>query len=182
MKSSLSTLIYKPRFISGLYSLLKPNWYIPMKRIFEQLCLNFISGCPEVFYKIHFLKSCKIRKKTPVPKTLFDKVAGFRPAAFRSSYSQMFLKIGVLKYFARKHLCWSFFLIKLQAWRCVLVNFTKILRTFLKEHLWTTVSKKILSCCGITVTWPQGGWLLGAVDPLPLLVLCSFQILQKLFY
>ena len=38
----------------------------------------------------------------------------------RSSRSQMFFKIGVLKnlaIFTRKHLCWSLFLIKLQAWR-----------------------------------------------------------------
>ena len=39
---------------------------------------------------------------------------------FRSSRSQMFFKIGVLKNFANftaKHLCWSTFFIKLQAWR-----------------------------------------------------------------
>ena len=38
----------------------------------------------------------------------------------RSSRSQMFFKIGVLKnvsIFAKKHLCSSLFLIKLQAWR-----------------------------------------------------------------
>ena len=38
----------------------------------------------------------------------------------RSSRSQMFFKIGVLKNFAifrRKHLCWSLFLIKMQTWR-----------------------------------------------------------------
>ena len=38
----------------------------------------------------------------------------------RSSLSQMFFKIGVLKNFANfigKHQCWSLFLIKLQAWR-----------------------------------------------------------------
>ena len=38
----------------------------------------------------------------------------------RSSRSQMFFKIGVLRNFAMftgKHLCWSLFLIKLQAWR-----------------------------------------------------------------
>ena len=39
---------------------------------------------------------------------------------FRSSRSQMFFKIGVLKNFANftaKHLCWSTFFIKLLAWR-----------------------------------------------------------------
>ena len=49
----------------------------------------------------------------------------------RSSRSQMFFKIGVLKKFAMftgKHLCWSLFLIKLQAFRCFPVNITKLLR------------------------------------------------------
>ena len=39
---------------------------------------------------------------------------------YRSSRSQMFFKIGVLKKFAhftRKHLCWSLFLITLQTWK-----------------------------------------------------------------
>ena len=39
---------------------------------------------------------------------------------FKSSRSQMIFKIGVLKHYAiftRKYLCWSYFLIKLQAWR-----------------------------------------------------------------
>ena len=49
----------------------------------------------------------------------------------RSSRSQMFFKIGVLKKFAMftgKHLCWSLFLIKLQAFRCFSVNIAKLLR------------------------------------------------------
>ena len=59
-------------------------------------------------------------------------------------YSQMFFKIGVLKNFANftvKHLCWSLFLIKLQAkkrlqHRCCPVVFAKFLRTPLfKENL-----------------------------------------------
>ena len=47
-------------------------------------------------------------------------VAMPRQALNRSSGSQMFFKIGVLKSFAMftgKHMCWSPFLIKLQAWR-----------------------------------------------------------------
>ena len=39
---------------------------------------------------------------------------------YRNSRSQMFFKVGVLKNFVSftgKHLCWSLFLIKLQAWR-----------------------------------------------------------------
>ena len=46
----------------------------------------------------------------------------YRVLIFRSSGSQMFLKIGVLKNFANytgKHLHWSLFLIKLLAWRPV---------------------------------------------------------------
>ena len=43
----------------------------------------------------------------------------------RSSRSQMFFKIGVLKNFAiltGKHLCWSLLYIKLHAWRCFLTQ------------------------------------------------------------
>ena len=49
--------------------------------------------------------------------------------AFRSSRSQMFYKIGVLKNFAkftRKHLCWSHFLIKLHTcFPIIFVKFSK---------------------------------------------------------
>ena len=60
---------------------------------------------------------------------------------FRSSRSQMFLRIGVLKNFANftgKHLRWSLFLIKLQSCsfikkrlqrKCFPVKFAKLLRT-----------------------------------------------------
>ena len=61
-----------------------------------------------------------------------------------------FFKIGVFKIsvFTGKHLCWSFFLTKLQAWRSAIllkrlqhrrcpVNIAEFLRTaFLIEHLW----------------------------------------------
>ena len=75
---------------------------------------------------------------------------------FRSSRSQMFLKISVLKNFANltgKHLCWSLFLIqtlldsvdsvkKRLQHRCYLVKFAKFLKTlFFIEHVFTvTVS------------------------------------------
>ena len=68
----------------------------------------------------------------------------------RSSRSQMFFKIVILKKFAelpRKHLCWSVFLIKKQAWRpaylskkkrpqyrCFPVNTANFL-SFFTEHL-----------------------------------------------
>ena len=62
---------------------------------------------------------------------------------YRSSHSQMFYKIGVLKNFTKfigKHLCWSHFLIKLQApkvcnfikrplYRCFPVNFVEFFKT-----------------------------------------------------
>ena len=69
----------------------------------------------------------------------------FQKRVSRSSWSQMFFKSGVFKSFALftgKHLCWSLFLIKLQAWRhatlvkkilqhrCFPVNIMKYLRTF----------------------------------------------------
>ena len=57
----------------------------------------------------------------------------------RSSRSQMFFKILTFKNFAiftGKHLCWSLFLIKLQAFRCFPVNIAKLLRAaFFMEHL-----------------------------------------------
>ena len=49
----------------------------------------------------------------------------------RSSRSQMFFKIDVLTNFAvftGKHLCWSLFQIKLQAFECFPVNIAKFLR------------------------------------------------------
>ena len=74
----------------------------------------------------------------------------------RSSCYQMFFKVDVLKIFGtftRKYLCWSLFLIKLQAWRtiikkklqhrCFPVKFAKFIKTpFLTEHLqWLLQSK-----------------------------------------
>ena len=75
----------------------------------------------------------------------------------RSSRSQMFFKIGILKNFAiitGKHLCWSPFLIKLHTWRsaallnrdshrCFHVDFSKCLRTafFIKHLRWLLLSK-----------------------------------------
>ena len=73
----------------------------------------------------------------------------------RSSRLKMFFKIGVLKsftIFTGKHLCWSLFLIKLQAFmlhksrlhhRCFPVNIAKLLRTgfFLEYLLWLPLKK-----------------------------------------
>ena len=49
----------------------------------------------------------------------------------KSSLCETFFKIGVLKNFAiftGKHLCWSLFLMKMQAFRCFLVNIAIFLR------------------------------------------------------
>ena len=66
----------------------------------------------------------------------------------RSSHSEMFFKIGVLKNltnFTGKHLCWSLCLIKLQTWnRCFPVKLVKFLRiAFFAEHFrWLFLSNK----------------------------------------
>ena len=58
----------------------------------------------------------------------------------RSGRSQMFFKIVVLKNFASftgRHLCWSLFLIKLQAWRpATLLKRDSNTTTFFTGHLW----------------------------------------------
>ena len=81
---------------------------------------------------------------------LFVHVGKSSSETLRSSRSQMFFKIGVLKnfsMFAKKHLCSSLFLIKLGPWRpafllkkrfqhrCFPVNIAKFLRT---AFLWNT--------------------------------------------
>ena len=68
---------------------------------------------------------------------------------FKSSRLQMFFKVDVLKnfvIFAGKHLCWSYFLIKLQAWTSPIVLkrdsntgvFLWILRNFSEYLFWRT--------------------------------------------
>ena len=59
----------------------------------------------------------------------------------KSSRSQMIFKIGVFKNFtilSGKHLCWSLFLIKLQAFRFFPVNIAKLIRSkfFIKYLRW----------------------------------------------
>ena len=79
----------------------------------------------------------------------------------RSSCLQIFFKIGALNKFAiitGKQLCWSFFLIKLQAFRltikrfwhrCFPVKFAKFLRTsvFTENFWWLLLNTKSLSWC-----------------------------------
>ena len=70
---------------------------------------------------------------------------------WRNSHQRCSIKLGALKNFAkfaRKHLCQSLFLIKLQALRhmCFPVNFAKFLRTpFIIQHLWWLLLNSIVS-------------------------------------
>ena len=83
----------------------------------------------------------------------FHKIKQYgRSGIYRSVRSQVFYKISVLKnftIFTERHLCWSLFLIKLQAWkpttlskrlqhRCFPVNIAKLLRTafFIEQLRW----------------------------------------------
>ena len=89
----------------------------------------------------------------------FNKVAGWRPEAVRSSHWRCSAKQGVLKSFAnftRKNRCWSVFLINLQFWgpgtlskktstqglSCEIWILFK--NNNFQEHLWTSASKLYL--------------------------------------
>ena len=82
----------------------------------------FLTFFMAAFYRIKLLRL----KNTYFP-LFWDSSSPNSPSLFvivfwgsRSSLSQMFFKIGVLKNFANfigKHQCWNIFLIKLQAWR-----------------------------------------------------------------
>ena len=98
-------------------------------------------------------------QKTLWNHILYDTILIFQQVFWinRSSRSEMFFKIGILKNFAiitGKHLCWSPFLIKLRTWRsaallnrdshrCFHVDFSKCLRTafFIKHLRWLLLSK-----------------------------------------
>ena len=85
----------------------------------------------------------------------------------RSSLSQMFFKIGVLKNFANfigKHQCWSIFLIKLQAWRPATLlkrdsnTGAKFLRTLFLQNtsdgcFWANPGDLCGSLCGEVMLW-----------------------------
>ena len=87
-----------------------------------------------------------------------------RSGIYRSSRSQVFLKIGDLKnftIFTEKHLCWSLFFNKVKAYnfinkrlrhRCIPVNIAKFLRTaFFIEHLWWLLLDFLQNLLKITV-------------------------------
>ena len=89
------------------------------------MILNFfVKFIPETFYQINISSNdfgplfCSrvLLIQISLPPRPFGKLISKN----RSSRSQMFCKIGVLKIFAiftGKYLCWSLFLTKLQAWR-----------------------------------------------------------------
>ena len=89
MKGRLENLSIRPKWCSGI---LMSGTIYP-------------SAIPSILIAVILFPACK-----PCVIIIF-------PWQYRSSRSQNFFKIGVLKnfaLFARKHLCWSLFLIKLQ--------------------------------------------------------------------
>ena len=90
---------------------------------FYKLCLNLV---------IFLLTPTPQTKSSPEQKSeLHNCVTNSHFIGFRSSGSQLFFKIiGVLNNFAiftGKNLCWSLFLIKLQAWRVATLLPTQVL-------------------------------------------------------
>ena len=80
------------------------------------------------------------------PNSLLLYAIAFWSETNKSSLSQIFLKIGVLKSFANftgKHQCWSLFVVKRLQHRCFSVKFSKFLRIlFFTEHLrWLLLNK-----------------------------------------
>ena len=90
---------------------------------------------------------------------------------FKSSRSQMFFKIGVLKHFAlftRKDQCWNYFLIKLQGCRPAILlkrdsntdfflECYKICKnTYFEEHLRTAASVLLIIKLAISKYWASG--------------------------
>ena len=66
----------------------------------------------------------------------------FGPTLLKSSSSQIFFKIYILKNFAtftEKHLCWNLFLIKLQTWRPA----TQVLKRDCNTGVFLRILKKI---------------------------------------
>ena len=76
---------------------------------------------PEVFWqrKGVFKNFAKFAVKHLFRSLFVNKVAGFKPETFRSSYWRCSVKQGALKNFANftgNNLCWSLFLIKFHSW------------------------------------------------------------------
>ena len=130
-----------------------------LKKHFFNSCINDMAAFHRIkwFCLIKFtLHSLKV-SSNPSSPVLFAIVPWGETN--RSSPSQVFFKINVLKNFANftgKHYCWSLFFIKLQAWRrlqhrCFPVKFTKYLRTpFLQNTFggcfWTNPGDLVVRC------------------------------------
>ena len=84
----------------------------------------------------------------------------------RSSLSQIYFKIGVLKNFAnfiRKQQCWSLFLIKLQAWRpATLLKRDSNTGVFL-WNLWNFLEHLFLQNASSGCFWSNSGDLCGSL-------------------
>ena len=94
-----------------------------------------------IFYFLHF------GAKIDGLESKYNNVTAMFYRNYRSSCSQMFFRIGVLKNFAnftRKHLCWSLFFDKRLQHRCFLVKFAKFYEhLFSPEHLlWLLLNSK----------------------------------------
>ena len=87
-----------------------------------------LGDCPYKFSEINVLSELKMEQKLEINmlNKLFWKIASLKSSCSKksvkcwSSRSELIFKIAVLKKFAiftGKHLCWNFFLIKLQTWR-----------------------------------------------------------------
>ena len=128
------------------------------------MLLNFRTFLQSQIFLYIWNFSCKWHFSLKTQKTLwkhilYDTILIFQQVFWinRSSRSEMFFKIDILKNFAiitGKHLCWSPFLIKLHTWRsaallnrdshrCFHVDFSKCLRTafFIKHLRWLLLSK-----------------------------------------
>ena len=89
-------------------------WHLWWSAIFSKFACNTLQLWATAAEKSYFITALINAEQQLLQNT------SRKLLVFRSSRSQMFLKIGVLKNvanFTGIHLCWSLFLIKLQSWR-----------------------------------------------------------------
>ena len=111
--------------------------------------INTRSSHPEVFFQ---KKRCSKNLAKFTAKHLFrslflNKVAGWKPETFRSSYWRCSVKQGALKNFANftgNNQCWSLFLIKLDTW-CLQLNQRRLRHTCFPVKF-AIILKKICAC------------------------------------
>ena len=94
--------------------------YTNIQFVFHSICRTV-----SIISPTNFLLVQNISKLLLVLNALFDNLLGvvLKCRSYKRSRSQMFFKIVVLKYFTiftRKHMCWTLFLIKLQAFKLFL--------------------------------------------------------------